>query len=38
MMCESNEGNKTIDELQMRLKSNIEAIQLLSHQVNLKKN
>ena len=34
IFIENNEGNKTIDELQNRLKLNIESIQLLSHQVN----
>ncbi len=33
-LCENSEGNKTIEELQNRLRSNIESIQILSHQVS----
>ena len=31
---DNSEGSKTIDELQNRIRSNIESIQILNHQVN----
>ncbi|CAF0853486.1 unnamed protein product [Brachionus calyciflorus] len=35
MFTSNTEGNKTIDELQQRIRSNIESIQILTNQVNV---
>ena len=32
---DNSEGNKTVEDLQNRIRSNIDSIQLLNHQVNL---